>query len=124
MDVQYSTVQLYSWSTELSPDGGLKGGKSAARRRTKARPARARRPAAMISALLFINQKGEVVISRMYRDFNKAQADTFRNQVRSVRTSPARARAPERARCAAPSSPSDRARSPAAHTLCARRSRR
>lgn len=36
----------------------------------------------MISALLFINQKGEVVISRMYRDhFNKQIADTFRLQV-------------------------------------------
>ena len=36
----------------------------------------------MISALLFINQKGEVVISRMYRDgFTRATAETFRAQV-------------------------------------------
>lgn len=36
----------------------------------------------MIAALLFINQKGEVVISRMYRDgFNRSVADTFRNEV-------------------------------------------
>jgi len=36
----------------------------------------------MIAALLFINQKGEIVISRTYRDgFSKATADTFRNQV-------------------------------------------
>jgi len=36
----------------------------------------------MISALLFINQKGEVVISRMYRDgFSRQVADTFRTQV-------------------------------------------
>jgi len=36
----------------------------------------------MIAALLFINQKGEVVISRMYRDgFSRQVADTFRNQV-------------------------------------------
>jgi AP-2 complex subunit mu-1 len=36
----------------------------------------------MIAALLFINQKGEVVISRMYRDgYNRTIADTFRQQV-------------------------------------------
>jgi len=36
----------------------------------------------MISALLFINQKGEVVISRMYRDgFSRSVADTFRSQI-------------------------------------------
>jgi len=36
----------------------------------------------MIAALLFINQKGEVVISRMYRDgFSRAVADTFRSEV-------------------------------------------
>jgi len=38
--------------------------------------------ASMIAALLFINQKGEVVISRMYRDgFSRTVADTFRTQV-------------------------------------------
>jgi len=36
----------------------------------------------MIAALLFINQKGEIVISRMYRDgFSRSLADTFRTQV-------------------------------------------
>jgi len=36
----------------------------------------------MIAALLFINQKGEVVISRMYRDgYSRTVADTFRSQV-------------------------------------------
>jgi AP-2 complex subunit mu-1 len=36
----------------------------------------------MIAALLFINQKGEVVISRMYRDgFSRTVADTFRTEV-------------------------------------------
>ena len=36
----------------------------------------------MIAALLFINHKGEVVISRMYRDgFSRSVADTFRTQV-------------------------------------------
>ena len=36
----------------------------------------------MICALLFVNQKGEVIISRHYRDgFNKGVADTFRTQV-------------------------------------------
>ena len=35
----------------------------------------------MIAALLFINQKGEIVISRMYRDgFSRSLADTFRTQ--------------------------------------------
>jgi len=38
--------------------------------------------AAMIAALLFVNQKGEVVISRMYRDtFTRTVAETFRTQV-------------------------------------------
>ena len=37
---------------------------------------------ASIGALLFINQKGEVVISRMYRDgFSRSVADTFRTQI-------------------------------------------
>ena len=37
---------------------------------------------ASIAALLFINQKGEVVISRMYRDgFSRSVADTFRTQI-------------------------------------------
>ena len=36
----------------------------------------------MISALFFINHKGEVVISRMYRDgFSRSVADTFRTHV-------------------------------------------
>lgn len=36
----------------------------------------------MIAALLFINQKGEVIIYRTYRDnFSRAVADTFRTQV-------------------------------------------
>jgi len=36
----------------------------------------------MICALLFVNQKGEVIISRHYRDgFSKSVADTFRTQV-------------------------------------------
>lgn len=36
----------------------------------------------MISNVLLINQKGEVVISRMYRDgFSRSVADTFRSQV-------------------------------------------
>jgi len=36
----------------------------------------------MIAAVLFVNQKGEVVISRMYRDgFSRSVADTFRSQV-------------------------------------------
>ena len=51
----------------------------------------------MISAVLFVNQKGEVVISRMYRDgFSRVVADTFRSQViasKEVRFSRARARA-------------------------------
>jgi len=35
----------------------------------------------MIAALLFINQKGEIIISRMYRDnFSRQVADTFRQQ--------------------------------------------
>jgi len=35
-----------------------------------------------ITALLFVNQKGEVVISRMYRDgLSRAMAETFRTQV-------------------------------------------
>ena len=37
----------------------------------------------MISALLFVNQKGEIIISRMYRDgFSRTLADTFRTQAR------------------------------------------
>lgn len=36
----------------------------------------------MIAALLFINQKGEVIIYRTYRDnYSRAVADTFRTQV-------------------------------------------
>ena len=36
----------------------------------------------MICALLFVNQKGEVITSRHYRDgFSKSVADTFRTQV-------------------------------------------
>ena len=36
----------------------------------------------MIAAVLFVNQKGEVIISRHYRDgFSKGVADTFRSQV-------------------------------------------
>jgi len=39
-------------------------------------------PGTMIAALLFINQKGEVVISRMYRDgFSRSVADTFRTHI-------------------------------------------
>lgn len=35
----------------------------------------------MIAAVLFINQKGEVIMSRMYRDgFSRSVADTFRTQ--------------------------------------------
>lgn len=37
----------------------------------------------MIAALLFINHKGEIIISRTYRDnFNKEEADLFRTSVR------------------------------------------
>ena len=36
----------------------------------------------MIQAVLFVNAKGEVIISRQYRDgFSKAVSDTFRAQV-------------------------------------------
>lgn len=36
----------------------------------------------MICAVLFVNQKGEVIISRHYRDgFDKGVADVFRSQV-------------------------------------------
>jgi len=36
----------------------------------------------MIAALLFINQKGEIIVSRMYRDgYDRTLADTFRDQV-------------------------------------------
>ena len=36
----------------------------------------------MIAAVLFVNPKGEVVISRMYRDgISRNVADTFRQQV-------------------------------------------
>ena len=39
----------------------------------------------MIAALLFINQKGEVIIYRTYRDnYNRQVADTFRTQVSHV----------------------------------------
>ena len=38
--------------------------------------------AAMISSVLFVNQKGEVIISRHYRDgYSKQIAETFRTQV-------------------------------------------
>ena len=37
-----------------------------------------------IMAVLFVNAKGEVVISRTYRDgFSRAVADTFRSQARA-----------------------------------------
>ena len=47
----------------------------------------------MIQAVLFVNQKGEVVISRTYRDgFSRSMADTFRSQV--LGSKEVRARAP------------------------------
>ena len=52
----------------------------------------------MISAVLFVNQKGEVVISRMYRDgFSRAVADTFRSQVIASKEVRLRARRAPRA---------------------------
>lgn len=38
----------------------------------------------MISGVLFLNQKGEVLLSRMYRDgVTRQVAETFRNEVRA-----------------------------------------
>jgi len=49
----------------------------------------------MIAAVLFVNQKGEVVISRMYRDgFSRSVADTFRSQVIASKEVRARAGKP------------------------------
>ena len=52
----------------------------------------------MIAALLFINQKGEIVIHRTYRDnFSRTMADAFRTQA-SLNAPAARAAAAARAR--------------------------